>query len=50
MIVLPTATMMSDASSLTIIWYQDGFGIDPAIRSALREIDWDRHAVDWDYE
>lgn len=45
----PVRNELKDASSLTIVWYQDKFGLDPRVAEQLREIDWDKHATDWEY-
>jgi hypothetical protein len=37
------------ASSLTILWYQDDFGVDWQAFERLRIVDWDQHAIDWEY-
>lgn len=36
------------ASSLTIVWYQNAFGIDPQAMERLRLVDWERYAHDWE--
>ena len=38
-----------DGSSLTIVWYQDDFGFDRHAIERLRQVDWDKHATDWEY-
>lgn len=47
---IPAARNKSkDASSLTIVWYQDEFGFDPRAVIQLRSLDWEKHATDFDY-
>jgi hypothetical protein len=36
-----------DASSLALLWYQTGFGIDQRILDFIGNIDWDTHAYSW---
>jgi hypothetical protein len=40
-----------DYSVLAVLWFQDEFAfpIDPAVMRHLRELAWERHAVDYDY-
>ena len=45
----PAHDKSKDASSLTIVWYQDNFGLDPQVAERLREVDWDQHATDWEF-
>jgi len=45
----PARDRTKDASSLTVVWYQDDFGIDDRAIELVRLVDWDRHATDWDY-
>lgn len=45
----PARDKSKDASSLTIVWYQDDFGIDPQAIERLKLVDWDQHATDWEY-
>lgn len=35
-----------DASTLTIAWFQDGYGVSPETVVAISEINWDAHAQD----
>jgi hypothetical protein len=39
------------ASTLTIVWLQDDYAlpISPACMNAIKEIDWDSHAFDFDF-
>ena len=44
----PTAGSDDDASQLTLIWFQVGFGfppLEPYVLEALRALDWDRFAT-----
>lgn len=45
----PTAGEETDASGLSLLWYQDDFGFPPApdLLARLRAVDWDRHAVNY---
>ena len=45
----PVRDKSKDASSLTIVWFQDDFGLDPRALEQLRSIDWVKHATDWEY-
>jgi hypothetical protein len=45
----PARDTTKDASSLTIVWYQDDFGFDSGAVDQLRMVDWDRYATDWEY-
>jgi hypothetical protein len=47
--IQPARDKTKDASSLTIVWYQDDFGLDPQASERLRAVDWDQHATDWEY-
>ena len=38
-----------DASCLTIVWFQDDFGLDDGAVDRLRDVDWDSLATDWSY-
>ncbi|WP_143195566.1 hypothetical protein [Archangium sp. Cb G35] len=40
-----------DYSGLAVLWFQDEFAfpIDPVVMKHLRELDWERHAIDYDY-
>jgi hypothetical protein len=38
-----------DASTLTIAWFQDGYGVSPETVAAISEIDWEAHAQDSPY-
>ena len=44
-----TGTDSEQYSSLTVVWFQDEFGVptDPRILEQLRAIDWNRAAQDW---
>ncbi len=35
-----------DLSCLTVVWYQDDFGIDDTATDELRKLDWSTHACD----
>ncbi|MEN9678632.1 MAG: hypothetical protein RIS76_4528, partial [Verrucomicrobiota bacterium] len=35
-----------DASTLTIAWFQDDYGVSPETVAAISEIDWEAHAQD----
>ena len=35
-----------DSSTLTIAWFQDGYGVSPETGAAISEIDWEAHAQD----
>ena len=35
-----------NASTLTIAWFQDGYGVSPETVAAIFEIDWEAHAQD----
>jgi uncharacterized protein (TIGR02996 family) len=47
----PVGNSESKGSELVVIWFQDEFAfpIDPAVREQIRAIDWEKHAVDFDY-
>ena len=48
----PTAkNRKKHASTLTIVWLQDDYAlpISPACMNAIKEIDWDSHAFDFDF-
>ena len=45
----PVRDSTKDASSLTILWYQNDFGLDEVSIERLRNVDWDQHATDWEY-
>jgi hypothetical protein len=45
----PARDKSKDASSLTVVWYQDDFGFDSRAIERLRSVDWDQHATDWEY-
>lgn len=49
--ISPARDLSKDESLLTIVWFQDDFGIVQSAVERLRSVDWDRHAVDceWDY-
>lgn len=47
--VQPARDKSQDASSLTVVWYQNDFGLDPYAMERLRAIDWEEHATDWQY-
>ena len=47
--IQPARDNTKEASSLTIVWYQDDFGLDLEAAERLRTVDWDRHATDWEY-
>jgi len=44
----PAHDKSKDCSSLTIIWYQDDFGIDSKAMELIVEVDWDLYASDYD--
>lgn len=37
------------ASTLTIAWFQDDYGVSPETVAAISEIDWEAHAQDSPY-
>jgi hypothetical protein len=45
----PVRDRTKHASSLTIVWYQDDFGIDASAIDRLRSVDWDHHAIDFEF-
>ncbi len=45
----PNHDRSKDASSLTVVWYQDDFGIERRAIEQLKLIDWDEHATDFAY-
>ena len=45
----PVHDKNQDGSRLVLVWFQNNFGIDAAAAAALRNVDWDRHAVDFAY-
>jgi hypothetical protein len=45
----PARDQTMDASSLTVVWFQDEFGIDSDALARICEIDWDQYAVDWSF-
>ena len=45
----PVRDSARDGSMLTIVWYQNLFGIEGAATESLRAIDWDSIALDYDY-
>ena len=45
----PARDHTKDASSLTVVWHQDDFGIDSQAVERLRSVDWEQYAVDWEY-
>jgi hypothetical protein len=45
----PSRDKTQHASSLTIAWFQDDYGLDPQISEQLKLVDWDQHAVDFQY-
>lgn len=47
--ISPARDENMDASSLTIAWYQDNFGINPQAVERLRLVDRERYAHDWQY-
>lgn len=47
--IRPARDNTKDASSLTVVWYQDDFGLDPDATERLRAVGWDQHATDWEY-
>ncbi len=47
--VRPARDSDKDGSSLTVVWYQSGFGFDHATVERLRALDWENLAVDWEY-
>lgn len=47
--ISPARDRSKDASSLTILWFQDDFGINPAAIDIIRRINWEQHAADWSY-
>ena len=47
--IRPARDQSKDASSLTIVWYQDDFGLDARAVEQLRSVDWEKHATDWEY-
>ncbi|MDP1799399.1 MAG: hypothetical protein Q8K78_18020 [Planctomycetaceae bacterium] len=47
--ISPARDSTKDTSSLTIVWFQDDFGIDKNVVEQLQNVDWEKHAVDCDY-
>ena len=47
--IRPARDESKDASSLTIVWYQNDFGLDTRAVEQLRSVDWEKHASDWEY-
>lgn len=47
--IRPVRDQSKDASSLTIVWFQDDFGVDSRAEEQLRSVDWDELATDWEY-
>ena len=47
--ITPARDQSKDMSSLSIVWYQNEFGIDQSAVEYLRRIDWEHSAVDWEY-
>lgn len=47
--IRPARDTTKDASSLTIVWYQDDFGFDQRAIERLRLVEWDQNATDWEY-
>jgi hypothetical protein len=45
----PARDTTKNASLLTIVWYQDDFGLDSQAMERVRLVDWDQHAVDMEY-
>ncbi len=45
----PVRDMTKDASSLIVVWYQPEFGLDKNAIEEIRNIDWDKYAIDWEY-
>ncbi len=45
----PARDALRDMSMLTIVWYQESFGLVRADLEKLRDVDWDRYAEDGDW-
>jgi len=45
----PARDTTKDASSLTVVWFQDDFGFCQRAIQDLLVVDWNQHAVDWEY-
>ena len=47
----PARDQNCDLSGLVVIWFQDEFAlpIDASVLDQIREIDWEKHAADFEY-